>query len=210
MRCFAAAAIVVLAFGSARADSIKEEKPAAGGPDMKAMMEACAKAGALNENHKRLEAMVGTWDLKVKMWMDPSAPPQESTGTEVTKSVMDGRYFESETKGTMEMPGPDGKLAKTPFIGKGLTGYDNLKKKFVNTWIDSMSTGIFMSEGTYDEATKSFTYRGDMDDMMAPGTKVPIRIVIRIAGPDSHVFDWHETRGGKEVRTMEITYSRKK
>lgn len=201
---------VAFAAMSVRADSIKEEKPAAGGPDMKAMMEACEKASALNENHKLLEFAVGTWDTKVKMWMDPSAPPDESTGKSVNTPVWGGRYFQAEYAGTFQMPGPDGKPVTREFTGRGLTGYDNLKKKFVATWVDSMSTGVFMAEGTYDAATKTFTYHGEMDDMMAPGTKVPVREVLRIVSPDEHVFDWYETRAGKETRTMEITYTRRK
>jgi hypothetical protein len=32
-----------------------------------------------------------------------------------------------------------------PFEGLGYTGYDNVKKQYFGTWIDSMSTGIMTS-----------------------------------------------------------------
>jgi len=51
-----------------------------------------------------------------------------------------------------------------PFEGIGINGYDNLKKKFVSTWIDNMGTMIVMSTGTFDPATKTFTYMGEMDN----------------------------------------------
>ena len=35
-----------------------------------------------------------------------------------------------------------------PFSGVGIDGYDNLRKKYVTTWIDTMGTGIFSMEGT--------------------------------------------------------------
>lgn len=206
-----AAGVVALSVVPAQADSNKEVKPAAGkssAEEQKAMMEAWAKLAAVNENHKLLEGMVGTWKFHIKMWMDPSAPPQESDGTEVVTALMGGRYVESHTTGTMEMPGADGKPVSTPFIGMGITGYDNMKKKFVSSWMDNMGTGILMSEGTYDAATKTFTYTSEMDDVMAPGTKIPIREVVKVLNPGSHVFEWYETRGGKEMRTMEITYMR--
>jgi len=38
------------------------------------------------------------------------------------------------------------------------TGYDNIKEKIHCSWIDNMGTGIQFSEGTYDPATKTFTY----------------------------------------------------
>ena len=51
--------------------------------------------GKPSENHKLLADIVGTWNYTVKMWMDPDAyaKPEESKGTAVRKSMMDGRYF---------------------------------------------------------------------------------------------------------------------
>jgi len=56
------------------------------------------------------------------------------------------------------------------------------------------------------------TFRGDMDDMMKPGTKTKIRETVRIVDNDTHVMEWYETRAGatKEAKTMEITYKRTK
>jgi hypothetical protein len=53
-----------------------------------------------------------------------------------------------------------------PFHGIGFTGYDNLKKKYVMSWMDNAATGIMYSEGTYDPATKTFTYVGECPDVM--------------------------------------------
>ena len=40
------------------------------------------------------------------------------------------------------MPGEDGKLKDMQFKGMGIEGYDNVKKKFVASWVDNMSTGV--------------------------------------------------------------------
>lgn len=173
--------------------------------DMMAMMIELAKLG---ENHKLLAEGVGTWNYTVKFWMDPSAPPNESSGTAVTKAVMDGRYFVSEHNGKMQMPGPDGKMAEVEFKGMAVEGYDNVKKKFVASWIDNMGTGIMNLEGTYDAAKKAFTFRGEYEAM--PGMKSKIREVITITDKNNHTFEFFEDRGGTEVRTMEIKYTRKK
>ena len=45
-----------------------------------------------------------------------------------------------------------------PFEGMGIVGYDNLLKKFVSVWIDNMGTGLMPGTGTYDAATKTYTY----------------------------------------------------
>ncbi len=43
-----------------------------------------------------------------------------------------------------------GEFMGKPFHGIGITGYDNLKKKYVGSWIDDMGTGLFISEGDAD------------------------------------------------------------
>ena len=64
--------------------------------------------------------------------------------------------------------------------------------------------------GKYDPATRSFTYSADMPDMMTPGTKVKVRQVMRLISPDQHVTEMYETRGGRETKSMEIVYKRKR
>lgn len=91
-----------------------------------------------------------------------------------------------------------------------LNGYDNVTRQFVSSWIDSFGTGIMLMTGKYDPATRVFTYLTDMDDPVKPGTKVKVREVIRLVGPDTHVMEWYESRGGKDAKTMEIVYTRKK
>lgn len=172
--------------------------------EMKQMMEM----GKLNENHKLLAGFVGNWTYTVKMWMAPGAPPNESKGTAVCKSLMDGRYFVTENTGTFKMPGPDGKPKEMNFKGIATDGYDNVKKKFVNSWIDSMGTGIYPSEGTYDAATKTFTYISEME--MMPGTKVKGRQVIKDTDANHRTFEFFEDRGSGEMKTMEINFTRKK
>lgn len=34
-----------------------------------------------------------------------------------------------------------------PFTGIGMHGYENLTKKYVTMWIDSIGTGIFVKDG---------------------------------------------------------------
>jgi hypothetical protein len=178
-------------------------------PEQKAMMEAWEKASALTENHKRLEFMTGEWNYVCKIWMDPSGEPSVSSGVAVTKPLFDGRYYQSDHVGRMSMPGPDGSMVENEFKGISITGFDNLKGKYVGTWIDNMGTGIMMVEGSYDPSSKAFTYTGEMDDCMSPGTRIKIREVISVLDKDKHLFEWFEIRDGKETRTMEITYTRK-
>jgi hypothetical protein len=126
-------------------------------------------------------------------------------------AIYGGRYFRSEHKGKINMPGPDGKPVERTFEGTATTGFDNAKGKFWGGWIDNMSTGVFLSEGTYDAATKTFTYTGTMEMGPVMG-KSKVREVIKIIDKNKHIMEWYETNekmGPGEMKTMEITYTRK-
>jgi hypothetical protein len=172
--------------------------------EMKQMMEMAK----LNENHKLLATTAGTWSYTVRMWMDPKAKPTESTGTATRKSIMDGRYVSGEYSGKFKMPGADGKMTEMNFIGMSMDGYDNVKKKFVSGWVDNMGTGIMTMDGTYDAATKSFTYTGEYE--MMPGMKEKVRQVIKMTDATHMTMEYYEDRGQGEAKTMEINYTKKK
>ena len=85
-------------------------------------MEQMMELGKPGDNHKVLATMAGDWNYTVKMWMDPTAKPQESKGTATRKAIMDGRFFVTEHGGKFQMPGPDGKMVDMNFKGMGLGG----------------------------------------------------------------------------------------
>jgi len=179
-----------------------------GQPNPQEMMKQMIELSKLNENHKLLATMDGNWNYTIKFWMnpDPNAPPQQSKGTATRKSIMGGRYSVMDVTGKMQMPGEDGKLKDVQFKGMGIEGYDNVKKKFVASWIDNMGTGVQFSEGTYDPAIKTFTYTSEIE--MMPGMKTPVREVVKATDNDHMILEWYENRGGQEKKTMEINYTR--
>ena len=185
-------------------------QPVTGQPNAADMMKQMMELSKLNENHKLLSSLDGNWDYSIKFWMnpDPNAKPQESKGTATRKSIMGGRYFTMDVSGKMQMPGEDGKMKDMMFKGMGIEGYDNVKKKFVASWIDNMGTGIEFSEGTYDPATKSFTYTSEIE--MMPGMKTKVREVVKVVDESHMMLEWYENQGGQEKKTMEINYTKKK
>jgi hypothetical protein len=197
---------------SAQAPAVATSPVAApsGQPNQAEMMKQMMELSKTGENHKLLANLAGTWVYDIKFWMnpDPNAPPSESKGTAVRKPIMNGRYFVMDVSGKMQMPGPDGKPKDMQFKGMSIEGYDNVKKKFVATWIDNMGTGIEFSDGTYDPATKTFTYNLEMEPV--PGMKAKVREVLKIVDNDHQTLEWYENRGGQEKKTMEINYTRKK
>jgi hypothetical protein len=212
--CAAITAVVSVAFAqspvpqpSAPSSTVTTPVVTAASPDPAEMMKQMMEMAKLNENHKLLADLVGSWSYTVKM-MAPGEPSSTSTGSLTRKPVMNGRFFLGEYSGSMKMPGADGKMKDFTFKGMSVEGYDNVKQKFVSSWVDNMGTGIMNSEGSYDPATKTFTYRGEMEPV--PGMKMPVREVIKVTDKNHHIFEWYENRGGQETKTMEIDYTRKK
>jgi len=167
----------------------------------KEMMEIWQKMATPGDAHKKLEPFVGSFTAKVKMWMAPGAPPEESEGTSEAKWALGNRYVEQRFEGA---------FMKQPFSGIGFTGYDNYKKRYVGVWMDSMGTAMMTTTGTADAAGKKFTSSGKMDDPVQKKTTT-MKEVMTLVDNDNHHFEmWGPGPDGKMFKTMEITYTRKK
>jgi hypothetical protein len=167
--------------------------------DMQAMMEIYKKAGTPGDPHKLLARLEGSWLTRSKGWMDPDAPPMESTGECEQKMLFDGRYLQQVYTGDM---------MGAPFSGICLLGYDNHTGKYQSTWIDSMSTGIYFFEGTASADNRTITQECSYDDPV----KGPClwRTVTRIRDDNTQEFEMYLTpKGGKEEKMMEMTATRK-
>jgi hypothetical protein len=176
----------------------EEEKPE-GKMDMQAMMEVYMKLATPGEPHGLLASLEGTWTTKTTGWMAPDQPPMQGTGTCEQKMLLDGRYLQQEYTGEMM-----GSL----FSGINLIGYDNHTKKYVSTWIDSMSTGIYLFEGTASADGKTITQDTSYDDPVR-GPMV-WRSVTRVVDDNTLEYEMYVTpEGGKEEKMMEMTVTRK-
>jgi len=190
----AACTLVASAAFNALADSPKKAEHKMS-PEEEAMMKA-ATPGA---EHKKLDTMVGTWSATVKMWPAPGAPAQESKGTATNKWVLGGRYLEQSF---------DGSFMGMPFHGTGYTGYDNIKKEYIGSWMDTMSTGMMTSTG-HINADGTWTFNGSMPDPMS-GKDAPFEEKVTVKDKDHHVFEMMAPGpDGKMFKMMEITYTRK-
>ncbi len=170
-------------------------------PSQDEMMKAWMAAATPGEAHKRLEPLVGTFLSKTTASMDPSKPPEVTEGVSENKWVLGGRFLEQRF---------EGKAMGQAFTGIGYTGYDNYKKKYVGSWIDSMGTAMMVSTGTMDAAGKTLTARSTMDDVVMKKA-VTVKSILKIVDGDHHTFEmWGPGPDGKIYRMLEIVYTRKK
>lgn len=167
-------------------------------PSMDEMMAAMTRAGTVGDAHRKLDAFVGTWNAKLKMWMDPAAPAEESTGVMTNAWTLDGHYLEQKFQGN---------FGGHPFSGVSLWGYDVAGGKYVGIWVDSMSTAISVATGQASADGKSFTMHMVNTDPMT-GKPAHGEELITIDSANQHTMTMYELRGDEKIKTMEIVYTR--
>ena len=151
--------------------------------------------------HKMMASWDGTWNSDITMWMQPGAPEEKTTSVAVNKMVLNGLYQQSTHTGMM---------MGMPFNGMSTTAYDIHKKEFINTWIDNMGSGIMVLKGPWDEATKTMNLKGKATD---PGTTgdMDIRETLKIIDENTQEMEMFSMMpNGKEFKTMNIRFTRKK
>ena len=154
-----------------------------------------------NDSHKYLEFFVGKWKGNAKMWMEPNSKPMETVHMAKASMIMGGRYLETNFKGD---------FMNMPFEGRQITGYDNMKKKYMTHWIDNMGTGFYPSNGGLDKAGKT---RSEAGTWVCPitGGDLKVRIITKIVDKDKFIFEMYSSgglHGDNEFKSMETVYTR--
>ncbi len=150
------------------------------------------------EEHKRLDPMIGEWETTARFWMEPGTEPMEGKGKSTMEWVLGGRHIKQTFTGN---------FMGQPFEGLGYTGYDRVKKKYIGTWMDTMSTSAMHSEGEYDAPSGMIVMHSAFVDPF--GREIKGRETLKLDGPDMIIFTMYHTEPGKpEAKVGEITYKR--
>ena len=184
--------------------ALAQDKKPAQAPEMdaqqKAAMEAWQKASTPGPQHKQLAEMAGTWEVTIKSF-EGGGEPQLSKGQAVRKMILGDRFLQEEYKGT---------YMGQPFDGMGLTGYDNVLKRFTMVWVDSMGTGVMVGNGGMDPSGKVLTSSMTYSDPIT-GKPAAMRQVMKKESKDAESFEMYGPGpDGKELKMMEMTYKRVK
>jgi hypothetical protein len=177
--------------------AVAQDKPAAGAPPG---MPPLPKPGP---EHALFKEAVGVWDAKVESFMAPGQPPSVSKGVETNRLGCGGLCLITDFKGSFSMgPGP-----ALPFEGHGTDTYDQGKKKYTGTWTDSMSTGLSLTESTYDPATR--TMNGTMEGPDPTGQVQKMRSTMEHKDGQRVFTMFMPGPDGKETMGMRITYTKR-
>lgn len=166
-------------------------------PSDEEMMAMMMKLATPGPEHAELKKMEGNWNTVTKAWMGPG-DPKVTKGKCKNSLVLGGRFLMSDYEGS---------FMEQPFQGMGLLGFDNGKKEYVNVWADVHTTNLTLSRGKADGSGKNITMMAYYDNP-AGGEKIPMKMVTRIIDDNKHVFEMFEKKEGKEVKSLEITYTR--
>jgi hypothetical protein len=189
---------------AATADTSQPAEPAttthAAMPDSATMARAWQNYMTPGDMHKWMASSAGKWDAEIVFWMNPgAAPTPPSKATMESRMVLNGLYQESIYRGNM---------GGMNFEGRGLMAYDNARKKFIDTWVDNMGSGVMYQEGTYDEGSRSLTLTGKTTDPVTGGEK-QIRQVMKMTDDKHQVLEMYDSQDGKEYKSMEIHLSKR-
>lgn len=191
----AAVAVAAMPLQDAKAKSKPDDKAMHGmDPAMAAKMK---ELGTLGPAHADMKKKVGTWNVSMKCWMDPSQPPSESTGTSTISLEFDRHMVENFSG---EMPGMG------HFDGRGVLAYNNATKEYEHVWRSSMDTGMMFSKGTM-AADGTLTLTGNSHCVEGPMT---CRMVTKPTGENTFTFEMYcSVQGKPEAKSMELHYTKK-
>jgi hypothetical protein len=155
-----------------------------------------------NRFHKRLERLLGEWDLELRMWMDRGSPPMTSKGTSSWTWMFEGKWIQGSTE--FSMMGMKMQM-------RTILGYDNFKKKFVSCTVNSMETAMRHAEGNFGmDDSVLYTY-GPVDEYMTGEHAKTSAFVYRFDGPDRFTIEVHDLSIGLEnAKVMEFVHTRRK
>lgn len=176
------------------------ETPEAPKPDSATVAKAWEAYMTPSKAHEMLAKDTGTWNAEMTFWSPDSPEPMKYTSVATYKMILGGKYQEANYTGDM---------MGMPFEGKGTVAYDNAKEEFVSTWIDNMGTGMMVSKGKYDEASKTLTFTGTMVDPVTKKEK-QIKEIITYIDENTQKMEMFDVDNGKEFKSMEILSKRKK
>ncbi len=109
--------------------------------------------------HGWLQKFTGEWRTECKGTMGPGQPPMQCSGT-LTARKLGEFWIVNEMKG--EMSG-------APMTGIQMIGNDEVRKKYVGTWVDSMSAFMWQYEGSVNSSGKVLKLEADGPNFMGDG-----------------------------------------
>jgi Protein of unknown function (DUF1579) len=153
------------------------------------------------KEHEWLKQFLGEWEYDVEVFMAPDQPGMKHKGAESFHAI-GGFWVVGEGKSEM---------AGTSYSHVLTLGYDSGKKKYIGTWIDSMTGYLWKYEGSVDNAGKILTLESEGPSPMIPDKTCKFKDVTEFKDKDHRVFSSSMLGDdGKWVTFVKVDSRRKK
>jgi len=200
MKMLPAVALVAAAIGLA-GPSFAQQAGKSPSARTAAVASAMDNAMTPGDYQKRLEPMIGSFNVRVLIWVDPGKPPIESTASAVSTWALGKRFVQ-----TMLVGGP----SDDAFNAIGYIGYDNAAKQYQAAWMDDGSTALTLYTGGFNADGKSATMRASIVNS-STGKPTPLELRMTLGADGGHVAQlWGQGFGTKVFKMMELQYTRTK
>ncbi|GAB3352018.1 DUF1579 family protein [Lysobacter tyrosinilyticus] len=158
------------------------------------------RAGMVGQQHRRIAALAGDWDVTVSLWLEPGQSlPVVEQGTATFAMVLGERHLRQDLRFS---------AGGKPFEGVGYIGYDNVTGEYFSSWMDTSFTGAMLAHGAYDAASNAYTFQGAQSDPTGEAKATPVREVLHILDVDHFSYEYYEVHSGKERIAVRLEYQR--
>ena len=159
------------------------------------------KMPAPTKEHEFLKQFIGEWDTDMEAVMAPGQPPIKCKGNMSSKAVGSFWVLNEIT----------GDMMGTKTLGYQTIGYDPATKKYIGTWVDSMTDHLWKYSGTVDSTGKTLTLDADGPSFTVPGKTCKFRDAYEFKSKD-HIVATSSMLGddGKWTVFMNGSMKRKK
>ena len=150
------------------------------------------------KEHAWLRRFEGDWTTEGEIHMHPGQPPMQVTGTDRCRMI-GGFWLVCEGRGD-----------QMNFESRLTLGYDEKIRKYVGTWIDSMTSYLWHYVGTVDAAGRILVLEAEGPSPEDPTKKAKFRDVTEFKSDNHRVFTASRlTADGNWVTFLTINYRRK-
>ncbi len=153
------------------------------------------------KEHEWLKQFIGEWEITSEAHMGPDQPAMKCQGT-ISSRSLGGFWIVSEMKANM---------MGTDITALQTIGYHPQKKKYIGSWVDSMTDHMWTYEGTVDSTGKILTLEAEGPNFMVEGKTAKFRDIYEFKSKDEIILTSSmQGEDGKWTTFMTGTAKRKK
>jgi hypothetical protein len=169
--------------------------------------------GLPGEMHKRLDALIGEWNVEVATYVLGGTPEKPI----VSRDFVCRREWIAET-GNRHLRDVTQGTGGNPYYRLGILSYSTMDKRYEWVTVDFLNTNMMMYQGAKDSKGMSsdikmsgeFTDQGILGDSYV-GKNIQMETVIKFESPDRNLLELYFTPPGENRRLIQrFVYTRRK